>query len=287
MQLVLRTTRSLPSPPSSQPRPTTLDQTPPSLDGADISFAQKYQETKLQRNDQELEDTGSDTEKNTGRRGGWTEQHQGRAGSSSYKGKGKGSVELEVRDQTHDVDSDDVESEGEFPRRRVDRKDKVDDERNWLDLDTRVSTPESTILISPPQSQPVLGQQAVPGSAPPSSNEEESHLLSSGSLQSLAPTPSNSTGLVPGSSSGRVPLVPSDEVVVHTTWDARESRSRGVYHEKNDRLPVRSWDDDPMLMDAIMRGIGRMTVTMRMDDGGRWRIARQRSQESFVAEDLL
>ena len=194
---------------------------------------------------------------------------------------------MEEHDQTHDVDSDDVESEGEYPSRRVDRKEEVDDERNWLDLDTRVSTPESTLLLSPPQSQPVLGQQAVPGSAPPSSNEEESHLLSSGSLRPLALTPSHSTGLVPGSSSGCISLIPSDDVVVQTTGGSRESKSRGVYSEKNEQRRVGSWGDDPMLMDAIMRGIGRMTVTMRMDDGGRWRIARQRSEESFVAEDLL
>ncbi len=291
---MLRTTKSLPSPPSSQPRPTTLGQTPLSLKGADVSSAQKYQENKLQRNDQELGNTeADDTEKDVGRRTGWIAQHPGRATSSSYRRKRRSSVKLEGRDQTHDVDSDDAESEGGYPIGGFDGNDEVEDERNWLDLDTRVSTPDSTLLLSPPQSQPVLGQQAVPGSTPPLSNEEEYHLLSSGSLQPLAPTPSHSTDLVPGSSSGGVSLIPSlipsDDVavVVQETRVAQGSSSRAVDHKRNERRRVGSWDEDPMLMDAIMRGIGRMTVTMRMDDGGRWRIARQRSQESFVAEDLL
>ena len=261
---------------------------PPSLNGTDISSAQKYQEIKLQRNDQELGNTeADDTEKDAGRRVGWTGQHPGRAGSSSYKREGKSSVKLEGRDQTHDVDPDDVESEGGYLNGGVDGKDEVDDDRNWLDLDTRVSTPDSTLLLSPPQSQPVLGQQAVPGSAPPLSSEEEYHLLSSGSLQPLAPTPSRSIDNVPGSSSVRVPSIPSDDVVVQATSVAPKSTSRALDHRKNERHRVGSWDEDPMLMDAIMRGIGRMTVTMRMDDGGRWRIARQKSEESFVTEDLL
>jgi len=61
----------------------------------------------------------------------------------------------------------------------------------------------------------------------------------------------------------------------------REHRSQQHRRGQSPQEPQRLADasppppvpyDDSELMESILEGIGQMTVTMKMDDGGRWRI---------------
>ncbi|KAH8888695.1 hypothetical protein GQ53DRAFT_228184 [Thozetella sp. PMI_491] len=201
----------------------------------------------------------------------------------------------------YDADYDDESDEDEDDR--IDGTTEADHSKNWLDLDTRISTPDSALLISPPQSPsiPTLRQGT---STRASSNGED--LLPSYHSR-MAPSDLGDTSLcMPHGLAWRLPKQrhahyqeppltsdgesrsPSDETVRRPDYEKRTAGETSLGQALVDKTSEHGYDEfDAVLMNMVMEGIGRMSVTMRMDGAGRWRIARRKSDESFVAEDFL
>ncbi len=266
-------------------------------------------------------------------------------------------VRFEGSSATYDARYYDDSDEGD--NENMDEKYVKDDGKRWLDLDTRISTPDSDLLISPPRS-PSLSTLRPQSSTRGSGDEEDQsrgyparlspsylseqprrsrpgHTWSPRTRQPReyynepSPTYSDSESRSPSDETirrqghgkgrkkqpdvevqaagrghftdydhGKRKKQPDVEVQAAASGDFIDydhGKGKEKKREKGSDVKAQATargdfidydhDDGPALMNMIMDGIGRMSVTMRMDEAGRWRIVRQRSEESFVAENFL